>query len=244
MGGQELATDAEGYLLEADLRDETCAAIAAAEGIALTDAHWEVIRYLRDEYQTNGHSPNFRALLKGNWCTASGPGTAKALVRSGFAGACAAAWRQAHRRRPAAGPGAAALLDCPGTPDDLFAWSRHTDNHVMRSERQPDGSHAYYIQRGRSHHPIPNAVLDLTGVVCPGPIVEAKKLLGSMAPGDAEAGQQLSRHRRRHRRMGEGHGFRAAGHRGDRPRQVRVLPPQAVRSKPRRMGGAARGDAR
>ena len=65
VGGQELATDAEGYLLEADLRDETCAAIAAAEGIALTDAHWEVIRYLRDEYQTNGHSPNFRELLKG-----------------------------------------------------------------------------------------------------------------------------------------------------------------------------------
>ena len=38
-------------------------------------------------------------------------------------------------------PGDVLLLysDCPGTPDDLFAWSRHTDNHVMRSERQPDG---------------------------------------------------------------------------------------------------------
>lgn len=65
VGEQELAADAEGYLLEADLRDETCVAIAGAEGIVLTDAHWEVIRYLRDEYQTNGHSPNFRALLKG-----------------------------------------------------------------------------------------------------------------------------------------------------------------------------------
>ncbi len=65
IGGQELATDAEGYLLEADLRDETCVAIAAAEGIALNDAHWEVIHYLRDEYQANGHSPNFRAMLKG-----------------------------------------------------------------------------------------------------------------------------------------------------------------------------------
>jgi tRNA 2-thiouridine synthesizing protein E len=65
IGGQDRETDAEGYLLEADLRDETCVVIAEAEGIALTDAHWEVIRYLRDEYQTNGHSPNFRALLKG-----------------------------------------------------------------------------------------------------------------------------------------------------------------------------------
>jgi TusE/DsrC/DsvC family sulfur relay protein len=63
--GVELATDSEGYLLEPDYRDEVSVAIAAAEGIALTDAHWEVIRFLRDEYQANGHSPNFRNLLKG-----------------------------------------------------------------------------------------------------------------------------------------------------------------------------------
>jgi tRNA 2-thiouridine synthesizing protein E len=63
--GVELATDSEGYLLEPDYRDEVPVAIAAAEGIALTDAHWEVIRFLRDEYQANGHSPNFRNLLKG-----------------------------------------------------------------------------------------------------------------------------------------------------------------------------------
>jgi len=54
--------------------------------------------------------------------------------------------------------------------------------------RWPDGSFrggpAYYIQRGRSHHPVASAVLDLTGVVCPGPIVEAKHLLGSMASGE------------------------------------------------------------
>ena len=63
--GVELATDSEGYLLEPDYRDEVSVAIAAADGIALTDAHWEVIRFLRDEYQANGHSPNFRNLLKG-----------------------------------------------------------------------------------------------------------------------------------------------------------------------------------
>ena len=63
--GVELATDNEGYLLEPDYRDEAALAIAAAEGIALTDAHWEVIRYLRDEYQENGHTPNFRNMLKG-----------------------------------------------------------------------------------------------------------------------------------------------------------------------------------
>ncbi len=63
--GQELECDAEGYLVEADLRDETCSVIAAAEGIELTDAHWEVIRFLRERFQEDGHSPNFRNLLKG-----------------------------------------------------------------------------------------------------------------------------------------------------------------------------------
>jgi len=63
--GVDLATDGDGYLLEPDLRDEVSAVIAAADGITLTDAHREVITFLRDEYQANGHSPNFRAMLKG-----------------------------------------------------------------------------------------------------------------------------------------------------------------------------------
>ena len=63
--GVELDTDADGYLLEANFTDEAVEAIAAAEGIALTPEHWEVIRYLRDEYQENGHTPNFRNMLKG-----------------------------------------------------------------------------------------------------------------------------------------------------------------------------------
>jgi len=63
--GVELETDDEGYLLEPDYRDEAAIAIAGAEGIALTDAHWEVIRFLRVEFQTHGHSPNFRNMLKG-----------------------------------------------------------------------------------------------------------------------------------------------------------------------------------
>ena len=63
--GVEIATDNEGYLLEPDYRDEVPPVIAAADGIALTDAHWEVIRFMRDEYQANGHTPNFRNMLKG-----------------------------------------------------------------------------------------------------------------------------------------------------------------------------------
>jgi tRNA 2-thiouridine synthesizing protein E len=63
--GAEIETDADGYVLEADFSDAIVDAIAAAEGIALTDAHREVVRYLRDEYQANGHTPNFRNMLKG-----------------------------------------------------------------------------------------------------------------------------------------------------------------------------------
>jgi TusE/DsrC/DsvC family sulfur relay protein len=63
--GSEVASDNEGYLLEPDFRDAVCPVIAAADGIALTDDHWAVIRYLRDEYQASGHSPNFRNMLKG-----------------------------------------------------------------------------------------------------------------------------------------------------------------------------------
>lgn len=65
VNGTELETDAEGYLLEASFDDEVVRTIAAAEGIALTDAHWKVVAYLRDEYREHGHTPNFRNMLKG-----------------------------------------------------------------------------------------------------------------------------------------------------------------------------------
>ena len=65
VNGAELETDNEGYLLEPDYSDEVVQVIAESEGIKLTDAHWEVINYMRDEYKENGHTPNFRNMLKG-----------------------------------------------------------------------------------------------------------------------------------------------------------------------------------
>lgn len=65
VNGRELETDKEGYLLEADYDDEVVPVIAAAENITLTDDHWKVVRYLRDEYREHGHTPNFRNMLKG-----------------------------------------------------------------------------------------------------------------------------------------------------------------------------------
>lgn len=79
-------------------------------------------------------------------------------------------------------PGQILLLisDCPGTPDDLFAWAKQTGNQVLTTEKQAAGGTGFYIQKGKvSPHKV-NVLLDIRGVHCPGPIVEAKKLLNGM----------------------------------------------------------------
>ena len=65
VNGSELAADEQGFLLEADFSDEVVKVIAAAEQMELTDDHWKVVAYLRDEYREHGHTPNFRNMLKG-----------------------------------------------------------------------------------------------------------------------------------------------------------------------------------
>ena len=64
IGGIEKETDGDGYLKEADFSDEAVEVIAQAEGIALTEAHRVVVAYLRERYSEDGHTPNFRAMLK------------------------------------------------------------------------------------------------------------------------------------------------------------------------------------
>jgi tRNA 2-thiouridine synthesizing protein E len=64
VNGKSLAADDEGYLLEPDYADSVCEAIAEAEAISLDEDHWTVINYLRDRYRENGHTPNFRTMLK------------------------------------------------------------------------------------------------------------------------------------------------------------------------------------
>jgi tRNA 2-thiouridine synthesizing protein E len=63
--GVELETDDQGFLVEANFSEEVVQLIAAAEAVQLTDAHWEVVNYLREEYREHGHTPNFRNMLKG-----------------------------------------------------------------------------------------------------------------------------------------------------------------------------------
>jgi hypothetical protein len=57
VNGNELETDDQGYLLEPDFSDEVVQVIAAAEGITLTDDHWKVVAYLRDEYRDTATRP-------------------------------------------------------------------------------------------------------------------------------------------------------------------------------------------
>ena len=76
------------------------------------------------------------------------------------------------------------LSDCPGTRDDLFAWARQTGNEVIHTEARADGATGYYLRKGRSGAVAAHARLDLRGVVCPGPIVEAKHLLKGMRRGE------------------------------------------------------------
>jgi TusA-related sulfurtransferase len=84
-------------------------------------------------------------------------------------------------------PGQSLLLvsDCPGTSDDLFAWSRQTGNEVAVRDKMADGRTAYLITRGSGARTLrPNVTLDVRGVSCPGPILEAKKLLDGMKSGE------------------------------------------------------------
>jgi tRNA 2-thiouridine synthesizing protein E len=66
VNGKQIATTENGFLESLDDWDKAVAeAVAAAEGIALAQDHWDVIEYLRDAYVNhNGEQPNNRAILK------------------------------------------------------------------------------------------------------------------------------------------------------------------------------------
>ncbi|MDP2001133.1 MAG: TusE/DsrC/DsvC family sulfur relay protein [Rhodoferax sp.] len=60
-----LATDAEGYLLNlADWSPEVAGRLADEEKIMLSDAHWEVINFLRDYYAEYQIAPAVRVMTK------------------------------------------------------------------------------------------------------------------------------------------------------------------------------------
>lgn len=76
------------------------------------------------------------------------------------------------------------ISDCPATRDDLLSWPKYSDVEVLQTARRARGATGYYIRKGKTRHISPNAVLDMRGAICPGPIVEAKKLLDGMQKGE------------------------------------------------------------
>ncbi|PWC14236.1 sulfurtransferase TusE [Brenneria roseae subsp. americana] len=63
--GRIIKTDAQGYLMDSTDWSETLALLLAEqENIQLTDAHWEVVRFVRAFYLEFNTSPAIRMLVK------------------------------------------------------------------------------------------------------------------------------------------------------------------------------------
>jgi len=66
VNGKILETDDNGNLTDPSAWDEDVAkALAAKDGIELTQEHWDVLNYLRSEYIDNNEQPMERAINKG-----------------------------------------------------------------------------------------------------------------------------------------------------------------------------------
>ena len=76
------------------------------------------------------------------------------------------------------------VSDCPSTRDDLLSWPKYADVEIVKTEKLAHGGTGYYIRKGKAQHVSPHAVLDVRGATCPGPIIEAKKLLNGMRSGE------------------------------------------------------------
>lgn len=76
------------------------------------------------------------------------------------------------------------ISDCPATKDDLLSWPKYADIEILKTRKLAPGGTGYYIRKGKARRVSPNAVLDVRGATCPGPIVEAKKLLDGMTKGE------------------------------------------------------------
>jgi len=65
INGVSIATNDQGFLLDRNLWNEQVAIhIASLDGIELTDAHWEIVRFIRHFYQQYKYLPNARVFSK------------------------------------------------------------------------------------------------------------------------------------------------------------------------------------
>jgi len=66
VAGKEIPTTASGFLENVeDWSEEVASVIAVEEQLELGDRHWDLIRFLREEFvQNGGNQPNTRTLVK------------------------------------------------------------------------------------------------------------------------------------------------------------------------------------
>lgn len=78
------------------------------------------------------------------------------------------------------------ISDCSATRNELEAWCRYTGNMLLSATPRDDGRTAYLLYKsgGERTTPVPHATLDMRGVACPGPVVQARKLLEGMQSGE------------------------------------------------------------
>ena len=61
IAGRDVAVDDEGFLTEYDQWDEVLAAeLAKNIGVEMSDEHWAVIHFLRDDFKTQGETATTR----------------------------------------------------------------------------------------------------------------------------------------------------------------------------------------
>ena len=66
VNGKSIETTENGYLVNiTDWDEDVAKVLAEGEGIEMTEQHWDIVKYLRDEHINNGgNEPNERTILK------------------------------------------------------------------------------------------------------------------------------------------------------------------------------------
>lgn len=87
--GKAVEFDNEGYLVDPNVwTEELALEIARKEGVELTEAHWKIIRFMREDQKSTGQTPTVRRITKCNIATTKeiyelfpgGPGKVPAKV--------------------------------------------------------------------------------------------------------------------------------------------------------------------
>jgi TusE/DsrC/DsvC family sulfur relay protein len=61
LDGHQIHVNDEGFLTDpSEWSEDLAATLAAQIGIQLTDAHWKVLRFLRQDYESQGETPTIR----------------------------------------------------------------------------------------------------------------------------------------------------------------------------------------